>query len=111
MKNLELLVNQVQHARVMIDSDMTLLSLGIFLEVASKGDNYPVSEIIKKFHLNASTCSRNMYYLSGGFVRANEPRKGVGLIRTETSSTDRRALVVSLTQKGQAVIKSLQNVK
>jgi DNA-binding MarR family transcriptional regulator len=110
---LDTLVNQISHLRDVLDPDMTALAMAIFVEVAKHpvDEGVPMSRLVDKFGMSASTASRNIYLLSSGFVRPGEPRKGLGVIRTDTSPTDRRALQVFLTPKGAAIAKGLMQVK
>jgi DNA-binding MarR family transcriptional regulator len=110
---LSTLVSQLSHLRDVLDPDMTALAMAIFVEVAthSADEGVPMSRIVDKFKMSASTASRNIYLLSSGFVRPGQPRKGLGVIRTDTSPVDRRSLQVYLTPRGQAIIKGLLQVK
>ena len=107
MKKIIDLSNQIQFIRDTVDPEMTALAFTLFCEVASSTEPVAITHLCNKFHLEASTYSRNLFYLSGGFVRTNAPRLGVGLLQTTTSPIDRRALLVSLTPKGEAIAKSL----
>ena len=112
-QGLALLAEQIQFVRNSVDPDMTSLSLALFIEVAKAPVNEGVkmAKLIEKFDLNPSTCSRAVYALSSGFVRAGQPRKGYGLVVSDFSEYDRRSLTVTLTQKGQQLAKGLMLVK
>lgn len=105
--------NQITYLRGALDPDMTALAMALFVEVAKHpyNDGVPMSRLVDKFGLSASTASRNIYLLSSGLVRPNQERKGLGVLRTETSASDRRTLMVYLTARGQAVAKGLMQVK
>lgn len=107
------LISQLQFARQTIDQDMTVLSLAMFLVVASfpEHEGAPMQKIVERLGISRSTCSRNVYSLCAGLVRKEQPKKGYGLVRTEPSEYDRRALNVFLTPKGQAVLKGLLAVR
>ena len=112
-QGLSLLVEQIQFLRNSADPDMTSLALVMFIEVAAApfDQGVKMAKLIDKFDLNPSTCSRAVYSLSSGLVRAGQPRKGLGLMVTDFSESDRRSLTVYLTQKGQLLAKGLMQVK
>jgi len=112
-QSLDTFVNQVAYLRDAVNPDMTGLAMAMFAYIASHpfNEGVPMSKVVDKFGLSASTASRNIYLLSSGLVRPTEGRKGFGLIRTDTAPTDRRALQVYLTPKGQQVAKGLMQVK
>lgn len=92
---------------------MTSLALVMFIEVAKAplNEGVKMAKLIEKFDLNPSTCSRAVYSLSSGIVRSGTPKKGLGLVRSDFSESDRRSLTVYLTQKGQLLAKGLMQVK
>lgn len=106
-------VDQINYIREAVDPDITGLAMGMFVLVAAAphSEGVPMSRIIERMNMSASTCSRNIYLLSSGFVRNNDPRKGFGLLRTETTPGDRRSLTVYLTPKGVQVAKGLAQIK
>jgi DNA-binding MarR family transcriptional regulator len=105
-------VNQITFLRNGMAPDITGLAMAMFIEVATHKGGVPVSRLLEKFELSASTGSRNIYLLSSGLVRTNDPgRKGLGLIRTERPLNDRRSLMVFLTPKGQQLAKAFREVK
>jgi DNA-binding MarR family transcriptional regulator len=110
---LEQFVSQVAYLRDALNPDMTGLAMAIFAEVARHpfDEGVPMSRIVQKFGLSAATASRNVYLLSSGLVRPNESRRGMGVIRTDTSPVDRRALQVYLTPKGRELAKAFMQVK
>jgi DNA-binding MarR family transcriptional regulator len=107
------LISQLQFARETIDNDMSVLSVTVFLLVGTfpEPGGAPMSKIVDRLGLNRSTASRNVYTLCGGMVRRNQPKKGYGLVYTEASDTDRRALNVFLTPKGKSFLKGLLAVR
>ena len=107
------LLNQINYMREAVDPDMTGLAMGMFFMVAAAphSEGVPMSRVIERMNMSASTCSRNIYLMSSGFVRNNDPRKGFGILRTETTPGDRRSLTVYLTPKGVQVAKGLAQVK
>jgi len=107
------LLNQINYMRDAVDPDMTGLAMGMFFMVAAAphSEGVPMSRVIERMNMSASTCSRNIYLMSSGFVRNNDPRKGFGILRTETTPGDRRSLTVYLTPKGVQVAKGLAQVK
>ncbi len=106
-------INQVSFLRGSLDPDMTALAMAIFIEVSKHPaeDGVPMARIVDKFDLSASTCSRNIYLLSSGLVRPGHPRKGLGVVKTDSSPNDRRHLHVYLTTKGQQIAKAFLQVK
>jgi DNA-binding MarR family transcriptional regulator len=112
-QQLDTFVSQISYMREAVHPDITGLAMGMFAYIASHpfNEGVPMSRVVDKFGLSASTASRNMYLLSSGLVRPGESRKGFGLIRTDTAPTDRRSLQVYLTPKGQQVAKGLMQVR
>lgn len=105
-------VNQVAFLRNGLSPDVTGLAMAMFVEISNHKGGVPMSRILEKFDLSPSTCSRNIYLLSSGLVRTNDPgRKGLGVIRTERPINDRRSLMVFLTPKGQQLAKAFREVK
>jgi len=112
-QNLDTFVSQIAYLRETVNPDMTGLAMAMFAYIASHpfSDGVPMSRVVDKFGLSASTASRNIYLLSSGLVRPKDDRKGFGLIRTDTAPTDRRTLQVYLTPKGQQIAKGLMQVR
>lgn len=106
------IISKLQFARETIDHDMSVLALTMFLLISTfpEHEGAPMTKLVDRLGLNRSTASRNVYALCSGMVRRSQPKKGYGLVYTQASDTDRRALNVFLTPKGKAFLKGLMAV-
>ena len=78
-----------------------------FIAICLESDNKEIhtSEVNKHLHFTSATLSRTINTLSG---RRKRNGVGLGLIDTHESLVDRRAKIITLTLKGQALLKKLQ---
>ena len=111
MKEISRIYKVVEHLRKTVNKDFPSQHIAIFLAVA-QNPGITMPELIHQLDMPQGTLSRNVKLLSRFMTHENgsSSLKGHDLLRTEPVPTGRHALAVYLTDKGEFLLREIQDI-
>ena len=111
MKEISRIFKVIEHLRKTVNKDFPSQHIAIFLAVA-QNPGITMPELIQQLDMPQGTLSRNVKLLSRFMVHENgsSSLKGHDLLRTEPVPTGRHALAVYLTDKGNFLLREIQDI-
>lgn len=111
MNNISRIFKAVEHLRKNVNKDFPSQHVAIFLAVA-QNPGVTMPELIRQLDMPQGTLSRNVKLLSRFMEHENgkSSLRGHDLLRTEPVPTGRHALAVYLTDKGEFLLRELQDI-
>jgi len=111
MSEIDRIFKVVEHLRKNVNKDFPSQHVAIFLAVA-QNPGITMPELIRQLDMPQGTLSRNVKLLSRFMEHENgkSSLRGHDLLRTEPVPTGRHALAVYLTDKGEFLLRELQDI-